>query len=153
MPKLCHLFQSTLKSHAAEPLRYYVQVLAGQECSEKADIWSLGVVLWEIVTGERPHLRQLRPLRYFHDQSTALDMLTVNLYACHACTSVNCYCGPGCFSARWTNSLELSVTSRKQHGQAIALAALQGDIAFGSSQGHGSCLIAFANACYAYVCI
>lgn len=40
-----------------------VQVLAGQECSEKADLWSMGVVLWEIVTGERPHLRQLRPLR------------------------------------------------------------------------------------------
>ncbi|CAL8471975.1 g11517 [Coccomyxa elongata] len=39
------------------------EVLAGQECSEKADIWSMGVVLWEIVTGERPHLRQLRPLR------------------------------------------------------------------------------------------
>ncbi|KAK9905638.1 hypothetical protein WJX75_003659 [Coccomyxa subellipsoidea] len=39
------------------------EVLAGQECSEKADLWSMGVVLWEIVTGERPHLRQLRPLR------------------------------------------------------------------------------------------
>ena len=39
------------------------EVLSGQGVSEKADIYSLGVVLWEIVSGERPHMRQMRPLR------------------------------------------------------------------------------------------
>eukprot|EP00884_Botryococcus_braunii_P015478 jgi/Botrbrau1/2613/Bobra.145_1s0034.2 len=39
------------------------EVLAGAQVSEKCDIFSLGVVLWEIVTGERPHFRQLRPLQ------------------------------------------------------------------------------------------
>ena len=59
----CEQAVSNLMEHAADAMWCREQVLAGQECSEKADIWSLGVVLWEIVTGERPHLRQLRPLR------------------------------------------------------------------------------------------
>ena len=39
------------------------EVLSGQDVSEKADIYSLSVVLWEVVTGERPHMRQMRPVR------------------------------------------------------------------------------------------
>ncbi len=41
-----------------------VQILMGQDCSEKADIYSLGVILWEIITGEHPRLRCLRPFRW-----------------------------------------------------------------------------------------
>lgn len=41
-----------------------LQVLLGKTtCTEKIDIYSYGVVLWEICAGEAPPGRQLRPLR------------------------------------------------------------------------------------------
>ena len=39
------------------------ELLAGQGVTDKSDVWSLGVVLWEIVSGDRPRLRQMRSLR------------------------------------------------------------------------------------------
>lgn len=46
--------ERTLSSPKPETM----QVLAASRYSEKVDIYSLGVVLWEIVTGLMPEVRQ-----------------------------------------------------------------------------------------------
>ena len=40
------------------------QVLLGMPCTAKADIYSFGVVLHELTTGEMPNGRNLRPIMY-----------------------------------------------------------------------------------------
>ena len=52
------------------------EVLAGRRCTEKADIYSFGVVLWEICTGEAPARGDMRPLKAPEDCPQAI----VDLY-------------------------------------------------------------------------
>ncbi|KAK9819385.1 hypothetical protein WJX81_007382 [Elliptochloris bilobata] len=39
------------------------EMLLGRECNEKSDLYSFGVVLWELSTAEAPNGRYLRPLK------------------------------------------------------------------------------------------
>jgi len=48
------------------------EVLMGGRCSEKVDIFSFGVVLWEIVTGESPARGRLRSVRVPEECSEAV---------------------------------------------------------------------------------
>lgn len=38
--------------------------LEGKHCTEMADMFSFGTILWELVTGEQPLRRITRPVRY-----------------------------------------------------------------------------------------
>ena len=42
---------------------YNAQVLLGRRCSTSTDIWSLGIVLYEIVMGEVPRRGDMEPIR------------------------------------------------------------------------------------------
>jgi hypothetical protein len=52
------------------------EVLAGRRCTEKADIYSLGIVLWEICTGEAPARGDMRAIHAPDDCPQAI----VDLY-------------------------------------------------------------------------
>ena len=49
------------------------ELLAGDRCTTKADLWSFGVLIWELVTREPPQRGKLRDVRYRHSlQSVVL---------------------------------------------------------------------------------
>lgn len=53
------------------------EVLLGARCSEKVDIYSLGVILWELVTGESPARGRLRAVRVPEECPLAIaDLIT-----------------------------------------------------------------------------
>ena len=55
--------QDTIASYCGSLFWASPEQLNGQSCSSATDIWSLGVILWEICTGEQPLRRVTRPLR------------------------------------------------------------------------------------------
>ena len=64
-----------LQGHHLLPL--WLQVLLGKStCTEKVDMYSYGVVLWEICASEAPTGRQLRPLRCAFTAMRCLDSTT-----------------------------------------------------------------------------
>jgi serine/threonine protein kinase len=40
------------------------EVLMGAKCSHKVDIYSFGVILWELITGESPQRGRMRSIRW-----------------------------------------------------------------------------------------
>ena len=39
------------------------EMLLGERCSQKVDVFALGVIIWELCTGESPTRGRMRPLR------------------------------------------------------------------------------------------
>lgn len=51
----------------AARLLLLLQVLIGAPCSNKVDMYSFGVIMWELITGEQPRRGMLRDIRYLLD--------------------------------------------------------------------------------------
>ena len=63
------------------------ELLTGGKCNEVADIFSFGVLLWELVTGEMPRRGKLRDLRRVPSSAPhSSPMLTHPLHRAQGCT-------------------------------------------------------------------
>lgn len=60
------------------------EIFAGQKLSEKADVFSYGVVMWEVVTGDVPRMRLYRERRWDPRVITTL-LHELPVHACPPC--------------------------------------------------------------------
>ncbi|KAK9825976.1 hypothetical protein WJX74_002642 [Apatococcus lobatus] len=67
--------QGGMVSYAASFMWAAPEQLQGLPCSKASDVYSLGVVLWELCTAEQPLLRQMRPLRVPQEAPAAIAQL------------------------------------------------------------------------------
>lgn len=90
------------------------ELLMGGRCSDKVDIYSFGVVLWELATCERPQRGQLRDVRclLLPASNFSRNPHICNPYICTPadCTSVTCT--PACPAFR-------PRMCRRRHGMAM----------------------------------
>ena len=64
---ICILLQGLGTFHWMAP-----ELIAAGRCTEKADIFSFGVVLYEIVTAEQPIRGRMKPVKYDNMSANAL---------------------------------------------------------------------------------
>jgi serine/threonine-protein kinase ULK/ATG1 len=50
----CEMEEALLKTYAGSPLYMSPQILKEQQYSSKCDVWSLGVIMYEILYGQPP---------------------------------------------------------------------------------------------------
>ena len=58
---LCRAYVSSLHAAVGTFAWAAPELLLNIRCDEKVDIYSFGVLLWEVVTGERPTRGSMRP--------------------------------------------------------------------------------------------
>jgi hypothetical protein len=79
LARMMHSTMNTMNSATGSPAGTFAyaapEMLMGEKWNEKADVYSFGVLLWELATSEIPVRGQLRPLKVPEECPEAVDLL------------------------------------------------------------------------------